>query len=122
MSNDTAHWVVRFSDAADADLRGIAVWTSAQFGNVQAKAYVAILAAAVDALVDGPTIVGARPRPDIGRNVHSLHAARHGKRARHLVLFSPTMREGVATIEVLRILHDAMDLPRHFKIGDIDPA
>jgi len=46
---------------------------------------------------------------DIGPGVRILHVARLGRRARHMLLY----RAGAgAAIDVLRVLHDAMDIER----------
>lgn len=45
----------------------------------------------------------------------SLHVARRNRRGRHFILFRATE---AGQIQVVRILHDAMDLARHIP----DPA
>jgi toxin ParE1/3/4 len=80
---------------------------------VQAQTYAAVLSAALAALTDGPTAVGAKERREIGNRMFTLHVARGGQRGRHLVLFGTTLGKHERHIEVLRILHDAMDLSRH---------
>jgi toxin ParE1/3/4 len=42
--------------------------------------------------------------------LRTLHIGRRGRRARHLILFR-VVPDGA--VEVLRFLHDAMDLPRY---------
>lgn len=107
-------WQVRLSAAAERDFQSILTWTAEQFGAVQARSYADILTAAILALNGGPDILGARPRDEIAPGLRVLHAARHGRRARHLLLY----RAGPdAVIEVLRILHDAMDIERHLSHG-----
>lgn len=53
---------------------------------------------------------GANVREDIGPGIHTLHVARQGRKGRHFVVFRPAPEQ---TIEVLRLLHDSMDLARH---------
>jgi toxin ParE1/3/4 len=65
-------------------------------------------AEALSRLESGPRIIGVRQRDEIGSGLRTLHVGRPG---RHVILF----RVGSAadrTIDVLRILHDAMDLAR----------
>ena len=102
-------WRVRLSAAAEDDVRDILAWTTQQFGQAQARAYQATLVSAISALTAGPGVTGARPRHDLASNVFTLHAARAGRRARHVVVF----RAQAETIDILRVLRDAMDLARH---------
>jgi toxin ParE1/3/4 len=68
---------------------------------------------ALEELVGGPEIVGARTRDDIAKGLRDLHIARGGRRGRHLILYRIGPREAGKVIEVLRVLHDAMDPKRH---------
>jgi toxin ParE1/3/4 len=58
-------------------------------------------------------VPGAKPRDDIAPGLRSLHVARSGRKGRHIIIFRARGSDKTAVIEVLRILHDAMDLPRH---------
>jgi toxin ParE1/3/4 len=108
-------WRVRLSSAAESDIASIAVWTARQFGEAQALAYVETIGLALEALAGGPEIVGARTRDDIAKGLRDLHVSRGGRRGRHLILFRISRRETGEFIDVLRILHDAMDLKRHIR-------
>jgi toxin ParE1/3/4 len=102
-------WAVGLSDRAEADIYEILRWTAERFGAAQSTSYGRLLAESLTRLERGPTAAGARRRDEIGAGVHTLHV---GRRGRHVILFrigSETER----TIDVLRILHDAMDLARH---------
>lgn len=68
------------------------------------------LVTALRALGAGPDTLGARGRDEIAPNLRSLHVARLGRRGRHVILFRAT---DMGEIQVVRILHDAMDLARH---------
>lgn len=103
-------WPVRLSRAAEADFEEIIAWTVEQFGERQALVYANTLSAAIDALHLGPTVAGVKQRPEIGSGICTLHVAREGKRGRHFVLFRVSGDHDRATIDVLRFLHDAMDL------------
>jgi len=106
-------WPVRLTAAAEADFRGIVRWTAERFGQAQARAYACTLVAAITDLADGPAILGAKARNDIDSGLFTLHVARGGRRGRHFLMFRIGHDGGRDVIEVLRILHDAMEVPRH---------
>ena len=113
MSPGVHRWTVRLAAAAQADFQDILRWTVAQFGQPQAQAYAETLAAALEALAAGPTVIGARARDDIAKGLYTLHVARGARKARHFVLFRIGSESGRSAIDVLRLLHDAMDLQRY---------
>jgi toxin ParE1/3/4 len=116
-------WTIRLATAAEADFHDILRWTKDQFGEAQARIYAETLSAAVEALADGgPATAGAKARDEIAKGLFTLHVARHGRKGRHFLLFrverTSAGRELASevvgeAVEVLRVLHDAMDLPRH---------
>ena len=106
-------WAVRLSAAAEADYRQILRWTVEQFGVAQARSYADTLSSALKALNAGPTILGVKARPEIGNNICTLHVARNGRKGRHFVMFRIGKIQGRNVIDVLRLLHDRMDLERH---------
>lgn len=106
----TDRWEIRQSKAAQRDRADIVRWTIQHFGIQQAKIYAETIALALAALRDGPNIIGARQREDLGPGIRSLHVARDGRKGRHFILFR-VGDENV--IEVLRLLHDSMELADH---------
>ena len=106
-------WTVRLSAAAEADYRQILRWTMENFGSAQARSYADTLSSALNALSAGPAIIGVKERPEIGTNIRTLHVARNGRKGRHFVMFRIGSIEGRDVIDVLRLLHDSMDLERH---------
>jgi toxin ParE1/3/4 len=50
-------------------------------------------------------------RHDIAAGILTLHVARNGRKGKHFLMFRVSDREG-HVLDVLRILHDAMDLQR----------
>jgi toxin ParE1/3/4 len=108
MSAEESPWIVRLAATAEADFQNIIVWTLEEFGVGQADIYADTLTSAITALIDGPTIVGARERREIGKGLHTLHVARRGRKGRHFVPFR--VNSSTRHIEILRLLHDAMDL------------
>jgi toxin ParE1/3/4 len=83
------------------------------FGSAQARSYADTLSSALKALNAGPAIIGVKERPEIGNNIHTLHVARNGRKGRHFLMFRVGNIQGQKVIDVLRLLHDRMDLKRH---------
>jgi toxin ParE1/3/4 len=108
-------WHIALTDRAEADIREISTWTEEMFGPDQAETYAAIINVTILELKDGPNPVGARPLDDILPGLKLVHVARHGRRGRHFVMFR-IMRDRDRTIEILRILHDQMDIVRHLPV------
>jgi toxin ParE1/3/4 len=106
-------WRVHLAAAAEADFRDIMQWTLQQFGETQARTYAQTLSAALTSLSEGPAAAGVRARDDIAKGLFTLHSARNGRKARHFILFRTARVGDQQIIEVLRVLHDAMDLARH---------
>lgn len=106
----TANWVVRLALQAEQDYFDILRWTSENFGARQAEIYAETLLFALDALKDGPEILGVKAHNEIESGIRSLHVARNGRKGRHFVVFRVG---GEYLIDVLRLLHDSMDLTRH---------
>ena len=106
-------WTVRLSAAAEADFRQILRWTVENFGSVQARAYADTLSSALKALNAGPDIIGVKERPEIGFQIRTLHVARNGRKGRHFIMFRVADTPGSKVIDVLRLLHDRMELERH---------
>ncbi len=101
---------IRLADQAEQDLLEIIKWTAKNFGIQQAEHYAESITLAIEALHDGPEILGTKVRGDITKGIHTLHVARQGRKGRHFVVFS--VSEG-HIINVLRLLHDSMDLAKH---------
>ena len=95
------------------DVEDIFDWTQTQFGEAQAFAYLDTLSAALESLADGPDVTGARQRDEIARGLRTLHVARLGRKGRHFILFRIRRDNEHDVIDVLRLLHDSMDLARH---------
>ncbi len=104
-------WVVRLGQQAELDYVEILQWTVKTFGEGQANNYAETIALAIEALEGGPDILGAKPREDIQPGIRTFHVARQGRTGRHFVVF----RAAGSHIDILRLLHDSMDLPRHFE-------
>lgn len=111
MTERMRRWKVRLTAAAASDFENIIDWTVEHFDESQALVYAETLSLAIEALTEGPLVAGTKPRDEILKGLRSLHVARQGRKGRHFVMFR-TAASGDA-IEILRLLHDSMDLPRH---------
>lgn len=109
-------WRVRLSQTAEADFLAILEWTNTHFGKMQAHKYAEVMTLAITALHDGPDIVGIKARDDIRNGLKSLHVARMGHKGSHMVMFRASPDN---TIDVLRVLHESMDLQRHLTPEDL---
>ena len=118
MSAVARGWTVRLTAAAEADFEEILRWTQEQFGEAQARIYAGTVSAALNDLAAGPNVIGARKRDDILKGIFTLHVARKGHKGRHFVMFRVGRTPDGDVIDVLRLLHDAMDLPRHLPTAD----
>jgi toxin ParE1/3/4 len=103
-------WRIRLAQQAELDLFGITVWTLENFGDEQAQKYAETLSLAIEALEGSPEIMGAIAREDMGPGIRILHVARQGRKGRHFLVFRAAPEQ---TMDVLRLLHDNMDLTRH---------
>ena len=97
------------SPLAEDDLSNIASWTASHFGARQAGIYVDALVETIEELVSVKTHPPSKDRNEILPGLRSLHMARRGRSGRHILLYF----EDVATVTILRIVHDSMELARH---------
>lgn len=110
-------WNVRLGAVAELDFANILRWTAERFGIRQATLYRDTLRQAIaDLLRDGPNVAGSKARNEIMRNLRTLHVARHGRRGRHFLAYRAKGRR----IEIIRILHDSVDLVRHLPASEDD--
>ena len=106
-------WRVYLGHTAQADYQNILRWTAEHFGERQTSIYNDVIDDAVVELTAGPSLAGVKARDEIETGLFTLHIARAGRKGRHFLLFRVVERDGQEMIEVLRILHDAMDIARH---------
>jgi len=103
-------WRVTLGVEAETDFMRILAYTLEIFGPRQTESYEAAILEALAALNDGPEVVGSRSREDLRPGLRSLHVARGGGRGRHVIFYRT---KGERHIQIVRILHDAMDFARH---------
>jgi toxin ParE1/3/4 len=92
----------RLTRAARQDLAEIGRYTQRHWGVAQRRVYLRRLDQRMEFLVDHRHT--GTPRDDVRPGYRSFHEGRH------LIFY----RETADTIEVIRILHDRMDVHRHF--------
>lgn len=107
-------WRVRLGAAAELDFANIIKWTTENFGSRQSRVYRNTLVEAIGELSGGPNVAGSRARDEIMSGLRTMHVARHGRRGSHFLMYR--VASGV-TIEIVRILHDRMDLQRHLPLA-----
>jgi toxin ParE1/3/4 len=103
-------WRVRLGAAAEVDFANILKWTTENFGQRQARVYRDILVQAIGELANDPEVAGSKARDEIAPGLRTLHVARRGRRGSHFLMYRVAPE---STIEIVRILHDRMDLRRH---------
>jgi toxin ParE1/3/4 len=103
-------WRVRLGAAAELDFANILKWTTENFGARQSRVYQSTLVQAIGELADGPDVSGFKARDEIMPGLRTVHVARQGRRGSHFLMYRVVPK---TTIEIVRILHDRMDLQRH---------
>jgi toxin ParE1/3/4 len=107
-------WGVRLAAAAELDFANILRWTAETFGARQAGLYRDAIVQAIGELADGPDVAGSKARDEILPGLRTLRIARRGRRGSHFLMYRAAPKR---TIEIVRILHDRMDLERHAPTG-----
>jgi toxin ParE1/3/4 len=106
--------------SAASDVKSILARSFEEFGAEAARRYEALLVRAIADVAANPDRPGIHVRDEIARSACTYHLAHSRqnvvrksmrvKRPRHFLLF----RVGdCGVIEIARVLHDSMDLPRH---------
>ena len=96
------------TEAAKADIRAILRRTREQFGALHVTKYRALLADARKRIREKPNLGHARE--SLPPDWRLFHISQRGKAARHFLLYVVHEAEGL--VIVLRVLRDAMDIPR----------
>src|SRR6266567_8887860 len=102
-------WRVRLGAFAELDFANILKWTTENFGGQQSRIYRDTLVRAIGELANGPDVAGSKARDEIMPGLRTLHVARHGRPGSHFLMYRVAPK---TTIEIVRILHDRMDLQR----------
>jgi toxin ParE1/3/4 len=95
---------------AERDIRPILRFTASRWGAAQAASHRTLISAAFAELLNDPQGPTSRARDEIRPEVRTLHIGRAGRPAGHLLVYRVS---AAGDIDVLRFLHDAMELRRH---------
>ncbi|MBC3435853.1 type II toxin-antitoxin system RelE/ParE family toxin [Pseudomonas sp. BW16M2] len=109
---------IRLSHAARNDISEILRFTQVQFGDAARRRYQGLLQAALRSISESPEQAGSCKRTEVAAGLRSLHlmhcrsvsTAGRVARPRHLILYRQQMDQ---VVEVVRVLHDAMELSKH---------
>jgi toxin ParE1/3/4 len=112
-------WRVRLGAAAELDFANIVKWTTENFGARQSRVYQSALVQAIGELAGGPEVSGSKARDEIMPGLRTIHIARQGRRGSHFLMYRVAAK---STIEIVRILHDRMDLQRHLPFSPDENA
>ena len=106
--------------AARSDIVAALKRSVESFGIPGRRRYEALIKAAIRDVATDPMRPGSRDRPELGAGVRSFHLTHSRERARSGDGIVRTPRHALfyhcpdeRTVEILRLLHDAMDLHRH---------
>lgn len=116
---------VRLARAAAADIELLLNRSQVEFGSDARERYVRLVSTALGLL--GRRAAGIAPRADLVPDLYTFHLALARRKAR---LLGPTVSRprhflvwrfaNEDTVEVVRVLHDAMDLSRHLPLPTDD--
>lgn len=99
-----------FTEAAKADVRKILRDTLAKFGKLQVPKYRALIAEARKAIRENPG--RGHHRDGLPPEGRLFHISQRGRPASHFFLYY--VDESEESVVVLRVVHDAMDMPKHW--------
>lgn len=107
--------VFHVSAAARNDIVEALLYSDLRFGPTAKSRYTDLIARTLTDISEQPFGVGSHERRELGDGIFARHTASssHGTGVtdpRHIVFY----RVAGDRIEVLRVLHDARDVPRHF--------
>jgi toxin ParE1/3/4 len=106
--------------AAARDIEAVLRWTYHEFGERAMERYKALITQAIREVANDPDLPGSTRRSEItagARTYHLVHSRNHVsagegrvRRPRHFLLYRTRPD---TTVEIGRVLHDSVDLPRH---------
>ena len=111
---------LRVARLADEDIVSILELSLSKFGQAACRRYEALLTTAFEGLREEPEKFGSIARPEFGSSIRTIHLrfsrdeARTPEgivhRPRHVVAYRVAGDWG---LEIIRVLHDSMELQRH---------
>lgn len=107
---------LRVSGPARRDILAILAWSGERFGENARERYEQLIASALRSITSDAEPIGTKRHPDLSADLRLLHLryiSQVGgdpivRKPRHLIAFR---KAGPDLIVVVRVLHDAMDLP-----------
>lgn len=113
-------FTLRFSNRAVQDIENVLAYTLAHFGSRKHEEYKTLIREALSDIASDPHRAAAKRRPEIHPDARTFHIGRRGRRARHFFLYRVASDQFV---DIGRLLHDSMELPRHLPdgFGHIEP-
>jgi toxin ParE1/3/4 len=120
---------IRLTLPARRDIADLLDWSAEHFGPAGRRRYEALLETALRDIAADPARTGSREETQLGPGLRIYHLRLSRDRAkakfgivrspRHILLYRSQPKENV--VSVLRVLHDAMDLVRHFRTESSTP-
>lgn len=108
--------------AARTDIVDALEWSVKNFGDTVRDGYEALIIVTIDLIRVDPTVLGSRERDDLATGMRTLHlrtcrnevspAVRRIASPRHFVVY----RQVGQAIQVVRLLHESMDVPNFFSL------
>ena len=105
---------LRFSKRAVRDIDQVLIYTLEHFGRRKQEEYRALIRTALADIAANPFAARAKSLPGLHPHVRVLSIARARKPARHFFIYRVVADQSV---DIGRLLHDAMDLYRHLPEG-----
>lgn len=99
---------IRFTEQADLDLISIYSYSYRSWGEPQAIKYTELLREAINKIAANPERIGTVDRSYLRPGYRSYH------QQRHLIFY----RVVDSCVEIVRFLHDSMDIESHFPDKD----
>lgn len=110
------------SPLALRDIEDILAWTIEHFGTRASLRYELLLTEAIHQVADRFDLPGSHLLPEVGQNVYSYHLrhcrnqvrdkSQRVKEPRHFLIYRVNTD---GNVEIARVLHDSMELPRHIR-------
>ncbi|MDO9589939.1 MAG: type II toxin-antitoxin system RelE/ParE family toxin [Microcella sp.] len=109
-------YLIRVSAAARSDVREALRYSALRFGPAAKVRYAALIARTLEDISANPLGAGSRERPELGDGIIARHltSSAHASGVndpRHIIFY----RLVGVNVDVLRVLHDARDLPQHLE-------
>lgn len=107
-------WRIRLSYQAQRDIQEVLVRTRDRFGDKKYNEYRELIRLSIMDIASNPYHLRTRQRPEIHTSARTCHLTRSGKRARHFFVFRVMDNH---TVEIGRLLYDAMEISCHLPAG-----